>query len=46
MLIVGEKEASSGTVSLRKRAGGDQGAIAIDDLISQARELIHSRART
>jgi threonyl-tRNA synthetase len=46
MLIVGEKEASSGTVSLRKRAGGDQGSVSVDDLLQQARELIATRART
>jgi threonyl-tRNA synthetase len=46
MLIVGEKEASSGTVSLRKRTGGDQGAVPVDEVIGQARELIASRALT
>jgi threonyl-tRNA synthetase len=46
MLIVGEKEASSGTVSLRKRTGGDQGSVSVDELIAQARELISSRALT
>ena len=46
MLIVGEKEASSGSVSLRKRTGGDQGSVSLDDLIQQARELVSSRALT
>ena len=46
MLIVGEKEASSGTVSVRKRTGGDQGALPVDEVISQARQLIASRALT
>jgi len=46
MLIVGEKEASSGTVSLRKRTGGDQGAVPVDELISTTRELIASRSLT
>ncbi len=46
MLIVGEKEASSGTVSLRKRTGGDQGSIKIEELLAQARELNRSRALT
>jgi threonyl-tRNA synthetase len=45
MLIVGEKEASSGSVSLRKRTGGDQGSISVEELIAQARELISTRAR-
>jgi threonyl-tRNA synthetase len=46
MLVVGEKEASSGTVSLRKRAGGDQGTVSVDDLITQAKELISTRSLT
>jgi threonyl-tRNA synthetase len=46
MLIVGEKEATSGTVSLRKRTGGDQGSLAIDELIAEARRLTESRALT
>ena len=33
MLIVGEREAESGTVSLRRRHTGDQGAQPLDDLI-------------
>jgi threonyl-tRNA synthetase len=44
MLIVGEKEAASGTVSLRKRTGGDQGAVSVDELIKQAFELVTSRS--
>ena len=46
MLIVGEKEASSGAVSLRKRTGGDQGSVTIEELISTAKELNASRALT
>ncbi len=46
MLIVGEKEASTGAVSLRKRTGGDQGALAVEELIRQARELIDTRSLT
>ena len=45
MLIVGEKEASSGSVSLRKRTG-EQSIVSIDELIAQARGLIASRALT
>jgi threonyl-tRNA synthetase len=44
MLVVGEKEASSGTVSLRLRTGGDQGSLTVDALIARAKELIASRA--
>jgi threonyl-tRNA synthetase len=46
MLIVGEKEASSGTVSLRKRTGGDQGSISIEELLASARQLIEARSLT
>ncbi len=46
MLVVGEKEASSGTVSLRKRTGGDQGSIPVEELLGQANALTASRALT
>ena len=46
MLIVGEKEASSGAVSLRKRTGGDQGSVSIEELTSMAKQLMVSRALT
>lgn len=45
MLVVGEKEAGSGTVSLRKRSG-EQSSLSIDELIAQAQELIRTRALT
>jgi threonyl-tRNA synthetase len=44
MLVVGEKEATAGSVALRKRTGGDQGSVYIDDLISEARQLMTSRS--
>src|SRR5712691_1995506 len=46
MLIVGEKEASSGAVSLRKRSGGDRGAVSLDQFIAEARQRIQSRSLT
>jgi len=46
MLIVGEKEASTGAVSLRKRTGGDQGSMSIDQFVAEARQRIDSRALT
>ncbi|HEX8620020.1 MAG TPA: threonine--tRNA ligase, partial [Thermoanaerobaculia bacterium] len=46
MLVIGEKEASSGTVNLRKRTGGDQVVLTVEELIAQARELISTRALT
>jgi threonyl-tRNA synthetase len=44
MLILGEKEQESGTVSLRKRTGGDQGSISIDALLEEAKRLTETRA--
>jgi len=46
MLIVGEKEASTGAVSLRKRSGGDQGSVSLDQFIAEARRQISSRSLT
>ena len=45
MLIVGEKEVDAGTVSVRKRAGGDQGAMPLDELIEEMREKVRRRSR-
>jgi threonyl-tRNA synthetase len=45
MLVVGEKEASGGSVSLRKRTG-EQATLPIEELIEQARGLMASRALT
>jgi threonyl-tRNA synthetase len=46
MLVVGEKEAAAGTVTLRKRSGGDQPALTADELIAMAKELAASRSLT
>jgi len=46
MLVVGEKEAAAGTVAVRKRTGGDQGSMSIEDFVAEARGLIGSRALT
>ncbi|MBI2214147.1 MAG: threonine--tRNA ligase [Acidobacteria bacterium] len=46
MLIVGEKEVESGTVSLRKRGVGDVGAVSIDQLAIDAGDLIRRRSLT
>jgi threonyl-tRNA synthetase len=45
MLIVGEKEASSGSVSLRKRSG-EQSSMSVDQFAAEARRAIESRALT
>jgi threonyl-tRNA synthetase len=46
MLVVGDREAQTGTVSVRNRKHGDQGAQQLDDFLSRIRELIDSKART
>jgi threonyl-tRNA synthetase len=46
MLIVGEKEAQAGTVSLRTRSGGDLGSVSIEHVLEEAQRLTTSRALT
>jgi threonyl-tRNA synthetase len=40
MLVIGDRESTEGTVSVRTRTGGDQGASSIDAFIASAREEI------
>jgi threonyl-tRNA synthetase len=40
MLVVGDREVETGTVSVRERAGGDKGASTIDAFVVSAREAI------
>jgi threonyl-tRNA synthetase len=40
MLVIGDRESTEGTVSVRTRAGGDQGASPVDAFIASAREEI------
>jgi threonyl-tRNA synthetase len=44
MVIVGEKEASSGMVSVRFHGQGDQGTLTIDEFIAQLTETIGNKA--
>jgi len=44
MLIVGESEAGSGTVSVRKRGEGDLGAISVDETATRLLEEIRTKA--
>jgi threonyl-tRNA synthetase len=44
MLVVGDRESAEGTVSVRTRAGGDQGASAIGDFVSKAQDEIARKA--
>lgn len=46
MLIVGEREAESGTVSLRRRHTGDQGAQPLDDLIPLLVDEVKDKKRS
>jgi threonyl-tRNA synthetase len=40
MLVIGDRESAEGTVSVRTRAGGDQGASQVDAFIASAREEV------
>ncbi|WP_010268521.1 threonine--tRNA ligase [Paenibacillus senegalensis] len=40
MLVVGEKEQSSGSVAIRKRGAGDQGSLSVADMVKQLQEEI------
>jgi threonyl-tRNA synthetase len=45
MLVVGAREAEDGTVAVRRRAGEDLGAMAVDVFASRVRELAAARSR-
>ncbi len=45
MLVVGDRESAEGAVSVRTRAGGDQGASPIDAFITSAREEIAHKGK-
>ena len=45
MLIVGEKEVESNTVSVRSRKNGDIGAVSVEEFINNAKVEIDSKAR-
>src|SRR5690606_15410097 len=44
MLVVGDREAADGTVSVRSRSGGDLGARSVDQLLADAADEIAGRA--
>jgi len=44
VLVIGDKEAENGTVSVRKRGAGDQGSASIEDFISKINEDIKTKA--
>jgi threonyl-tRNA synthetase len=43
MLVIGDREAAEGTVAVRTRAGGDQGARAVDAFIAAALDEVRAR---
>ena len=45
MLVVGDKEAEAGTVSVRTRGGVDLGAMPVDEFIAKIKEEIKTRAK-
>jgi threonyl-tRNA synthetase len=45
MLIVGEKEAADGTVSVRKHGEGDQGAMPIDAFSEEIRNIVNEQIK-
>jgi len=45
MLVVGEKEAASGAVAVRKRSG-EQATLSMEDFVAEARRLIAARSLT
>ena len=45
MIIVGDKDVEAGTISVRSRKNGDEGATTIDEFVDKIREEIDSKAR-
>ncbi len=45
MLVVGEREMNSGSVSVRTRAGEDKGAVKVEEFIASALEEIEKKVR-
>jgi threonyl-tRNA synthetase len=44
ILVFGDKEEGAGSVSVRVRGKGDQGAVPLDAFIAKAKELVASRS--
>jgi threonyl-tRNA synthetase len=43
MLVIGDREAESGQVSVRNRKHGDQGAVTLDDFLLRLTKTVDSR---
>jgi len=46
MLVVGDREAQSESVSVRNRKHGDQGILRVDEFVTNIRKLVDTKART
>ncbi|HUB76170.1 MAG TPA: His/Gly/Thr/Pro-type tRNA ligase C-terminal domain-containing protein, partial [Solirubrobacteraceae bacterium] len=44
MLVLGEREADAGTVSVRQHGGGERGAVAVGEIAAELGERSRSRA--
>jgi threonyl-tRNA synthetase len=44
LLVVGDRESAEGTVSVRTRAGGDEGASSLSDFVANARDEIRAKS--
>ena len=44
MLVVGDKEAEEGAVSVRKRGAGDQGSMRVEDFIALVNADVANKA--
>jgi threonyl-tRNA synthetase len=44
ILVVGDKEAETGAVSLRVRGEGDKGSMPLEEFVSRAKSLVDSRS--
>ena len=45
MILVGDKDIEAGTISVRSRKNGDEGATSIDEFVARITEEINSKAR-
>jgi threonyl-tRNA synthetase len=43
MLVVGDREVETGTVSVRERSGGDKGSASVSDFVAKARDEIATK---
>ncbi len=45
MLVVGDREADTNTVSVRERAGGDKGSSSVADFVAKALDEIAAKGK-